>query len=81
MNDSTQGNSRKKLLLLAGIAFIPLYIAEFLCHIIFVNQILTDALIRPFLSCISVFIIFQALKYFDFNEEVQLCRLLSIYIF
>ena len=27
MNDSTQGNSRKKLLLLAGIAFIPLFIA------------------------------------------------------
>ena len=27
MNDSAQGNSRKKLLLLAGIAFIPLFIA------------------------------------------------------
>ena len=27
MNDSKQGNSRKKLLLLAGIAFIPLFIA------------------------------------------------------
>ena len=52
---------------IGSIAFIPIYIAEFLCHIIFVNQILTDALIRPFLSCMSVFIMFQVLKYFDFN--------------
>ena len=27
MNDATQSNSRKKLLLLAGIAFVPLFIA------------------------------------------------------
>ena len=53
--------------IIGSVAFIPIYIAEFLCHIIFVNQILTDALIRPFLSCMSVFIIFQALKYFNFN--------------
>ena len=52
---------------IGSIAFIPIYIAELLCHIIFVNQILTDALIRPFLSCMSVFMIFQALKFFDFN--------------
>ena len=52
---------------IGSIAFIPIYIAEFLCHIIFVNQILSDAVIRPFLSCMSVFIIFKALKYFDFN--------------
>ena len=52
---------------IGSIAFIPIYIAELLCHIIFVNQILTDALTRPFLSCMSVFMIFQALKFFDFN--------------
>ena len=52
---------------IGSIAFIPIFIAEFLCHLIFVNQIFNDALIRPFLSCMSVFIIFQALKYFDFN--------------
>ena len=33
---------------IGSIAIIPIYIAELLCHIIFVNQILTDALIRPF---------------------------------
>ena len=48
---------------IGSIAFIPIYIAELLCHIIFVNQILTDALTRPFLSCMSVFMIFQALNF------------------
>ena len=55
---------------IGSIAFIPIFIAEFLCHLIFVNQILTDALIRPFLSCMSVLIIFQALKFFDFNLNI-----------
>ena len=55
---------------IGSIAFIPLYIAEFLCHLIFVNHILNDALIRPFLSCMSVLIIFQALKFFDFNLNI-----------
>ena len=55
---------------IGSIAFIPIFIAEFLCHLIFVNQILNDALIRPFLSCMSVLIIFQALKFFDFNLNI-----------
>ena len=55
---------------IGSIAFIPIFIAEFLCHLIFVNQIFTDALIRPFLSCMSVLIIFQALKFFDFNLNI-----------
>ena len=52
---------------IGSIAFIPIFIAEFLCHLIFVNQLLTDALIRPCFCCRSVFMVFQALKYFDFN--------------
>ena len=55
---------------IGSIAFIPIFIAEFLCHLIFVNQILNDALIRPFLSCVSVLIIFQALKFFQFNLNI-----------
>ena len=55
---------------IGSIAFIPIFIAEFLCHLIFVNQIMTDAFIRPFLSCMSVLIIFKALKYFDFNLNI-----------
>ena len=55
---------------IGSIAFIPIFIAEFLCHLIFVNQIFTDALIRPFLSCMSVLMIFQALKFFDFNLNI-----------
>ena len=31
---------------------------------------MTDALTRPLLSCLSVLIIFQALKYFDFNLNI-----------
>ena len=55
---------------IGSIAFIPIYIAELLCHMIFVNQILADALIRPFLSCMSVFTIFQVLKNFNFNLNI-----------
>ena len=56
------------------IAFIPLFIAEFTCHLMFVNQILEDAILRPLISCSSIlfiFIIFSFLKIkLDINNKI-----------
>lgn len=52
-------------------AFFPIFIAEFLCHVIFVNQILNDAITRPLLSCSSVLIIFTIFSIFKINLNIK----------
>ncbi len=53
------------------IAFLPLLFAEIICHFIFVNQILHDAIFRSFISCGSVLLIFIIFEIFKIKLNIN----------